>query len=63
MVKYGHGYSDLTFYSWTAILLYGNHCIIFIIEFTMGIIVNYNRGVFEVFEDITSMLQDLTCAT
>ena len=46
----------LLFNSWTATLFWGNHCIVFMIEFMM-------ECFFEVIDDITNMLQDLTCAT
>ena len=44
----------LLFNSWTAILLWGNHCIVFIIESMM-------ECFFEVIDDITNMFRDLTC--
>ena len=46
----------LLFISWTAILLWENHWIVFIIKLMM-------ECFFEVIDDVTDMLQDLTCAT
>ena len=46
----------LLFISWTVILLWENHCIVFIIKLMM-------ECFFEVKDDVTDMLKDLTCAT